>query len=303
MKYVVTGSLGHISKPLAQQLIQSGHQVTIISSKPDKIGEIEKIGAKAAIGSVEDTAFLIKSFTGADAIYTMVPPFFTSQNWLEQITQVGRNYAEAIREAGVKYVVNLSSIGAHLPEGCGPVSGIYYVEQALNELENVNVKHLRPGYFYYNFLNNAGMVKHLGIIGGNFGADTKLALADTSDIAEAAAEELLHLNFSGNSNRYIVSDERTTHEIATVLGNAVGKPDLRWVDFSDEDTKAAMLQNGLPEEMAAKYTEMGAALRSGEMAAEYQQQKPIALSKTKLESFAPTFAQAYNNAWCDRQGC
>ncbi|QNF33992.1 NAD(P)H-binding protein [Adhaeribacter swui] len=296
MKYVVTGSLGHISKPLAQQLIQAGHQVTIISSNADKTADIEKLGATAAIGSVDDTAFLTKTFTNADAVYTMVPPFFSNGGWLEHIVQVGKNYAEAIREAEVKYVVNLSSIGAHMPEGCGPVSGIYYVEQALNELENVNVIHLRPGYFYYNFLNNAGMVKHLGIIGGNFGADTQLALADTSDIAEAAAEELLNLKFTGKSIRYVVSDERTTHEIAAVLGNAVGKPDLHWVDFSDEDTKAAMIQNGLPEEMAKHYTDMGAALRSGEMAAEYQQQKPITLSKTKLESFAPAFAQAYNNA-------
>jgi uncharacterized protein YbjT (DUF2867 family) len=191
MKYIVTGSLGHISKPLAQHLIQAGHQVTIISSKADKTADIEALGATAAIGSVEDTAFLTTTFTGADAVYTMVPPTFAAPNWKEYIAGVGKNYAAAIKASGVKHVVNLSSIGAHMPNGCGPVSGLYYAEQALNELENVQVKHLRPGFFYYNFFSNVGMVKHMGIIGGNYGQDTTMVLVDTDDIAEAAAEELL----------------------------------------------------------------------------------------------------------------
>ncbi|PSR53965.1 NAD-dependent dehydratase [Adhaeribacter arboris] len=293
MKYVVTGSLGHISKPLAERLIQAGHQVTIISSNAGKISEIEKLGATAAIGSVEDTAFLTQAFTGADAVYTMVPPTISAPDWRQHIAKVGKNYAEAIRATGVKYVVNLSSMGAHMPEGCGPVSGIYYVEQALNELEGVAVKHLRPGFFYYNFLANAGMVKHMGIIGGNYGSDTKMVLVATDDIAEVAAEELLNLNFTGKSVRYIVSDERRTQEIATIFGQAVGKPDLHWVDFPDQDTLGAMLQNGLPEDVAKNYTEMGAAIRSEEMFSDYRQQKSIKLSKTKLEAFAPSFAQAY----------
>ena len=52
MKIIITGSLGHISKPLAQELVQKGHAVTVISSNPDKQKDIEAIGAIAAIGSV-----------------------------------------------------------------------------------------------------------------------------------------------------------------------------------------------------------------------------------------------------------
>ena len=36
MKFTLTGSLGHISKPLAETLVQQGHTVTIISSDPNK---------------------------------------------------------------------------------------------------------------------------------------------------------------------------------------------------------------------------------------------------------------------------
>jgi uncharacterized protein YbjT (DUF2867 family) len=74
MKITITGSLGHISKPLTIELVKNGHAVKVISSKPEKQKDIEVLGAVAAIGSVEDADFLASAFTGADAVYTMVPP-------------------------------------------------------------------------------------------------------------------------------------------------------------------------------------------------------------------------------------
>jgi len=296
MKYIVTGSLGNISKPLAERLIAAGHNVTVISSKADKVSQIEALGAKAAIGSVEDIFFLTNAFTGADAVYTMVPPNFGSSNWKEYIASVGEKYAAAIQASGVKNVVNLSSIGAHMADGCGPVSGLFFVEKALNALVGVNVKHLRPGFFYPNFLGNIGMIKHMGIIGGNYGEGTKLVLVHPEDIAEAAAEELLGLSFSGKSVRYVISDEKTTNEVAAILGLAIGKPELPWINFKDEDTVAGMTQAGLPLEIAENYAEMGAAMRSGEMASDYILHRPAVFGKTKLEAFAPVFAAIYSQS-------
>lgn len=296
MKYIVTGSLGHISRPLAEKLIAEKHEVIVITSKTGKVAEIEALGAKAAVGSVEDIVFLTDTFRGADAVYTMVPPFLGAPDWKKHIAGIGENLAAAVKASGVKYVVNLSSIGAHMPDGCGPVSGLYFVEKAFNQLENVHVKHLRPGFFYYNFFGNIGMIRHMGIIGSNYGNGASMALVHPNDIAAAAAEELSALSFTGKSIRYIVGDEKTTDEIAGVLGNAIGKPDLKWVDFTDQDTKAALVQAGLPEEIARNYAEMGSALRSGEMAREYYSQKPLSLQPVKLADFAREFAAAYANS-------
>jgi len=296
MKIVVTGSLGHISRPLVEKLTAAKHDVTVISSNAGRKKEIEALGAKAAIGSVSDLAFVTDTFKGADAVYTMVPPTFSASNWKEHIAGIGKIYARAIADAGVKKVVNLSSIGAHMPDGCGPVSGLYQVEQALNALEGVHVKHLRPGFFFYNFFANIGMIKHMGIIGGNYGEGTRLIVADTSDIADVAAEELLHLSFEGKSVKYIISDEKTTDEVAAILGKAIGKPDLKWVNFTDADTLGGMLQNGVPEDVAKNYAEMGAAMRSGEMAADYNKSRAATFGKRNLETFAPVFAAAYAQA-------
>ncbi len=292
MKYVVTGSLGHISKPLAEHLIHAGHEVVVVSSNSSRVAEIEALGAKAAIGSVEDVAFLTKTFSGADAVYTMVPPKMDAADWKGYIHSIGKNYADAIKASGVKKVVNLSSIGAHMPVGCGPVSGLHHVENELNALAGVDVKHLRPGYFYYNLMANIGMIKHMGIAGGNYGENATIVLAHPNDIAEVAAEELKVLSFSGKSNRYIASDERTTSDIAKVLGTAVGKPELPWVNFKDEESLGGMLQAGLSQEVSSNYVEMGAAMASGEMASDYHKNKPT-LNATKLEDFAKEFAVAF----------
>ena len=74
MKIIVTGSLGNISKPLIEELVQKEHQVTVISSNPEKSKEIENLGATAAIGSLKDEEFISNTFQGADLVYTMVPP-------------------------------------------------------------------------------------------------------------------------------------------------------------------------------------------------------------------------------------
>lgn len=295
MKYVITGSLGNISQPLAAQLIKAGHDVTVVSSQADRAEQITAMGAKAAIGSIEDIAFLTNIFTGADAVYTMVPPKWDAADWVGHIHSMGKNYVAAIKAAGVKKVVNLSSVGAHMATGCGPVSGIHHVEQEMDKLEGTDIKHLRPGFFFNNFYANIGMIKHMGIIGGNYGEHTKLMLAHPNDIAAAAAEELLNPSFTGKSIRYVVSDERTTDDVAKVIGAAIGKPELPWVNFKDEDAVNGMVQAGLSQEVASKYAEMGTAVARGEMMAEYRK-TATPHSKTKLEDFAREFAVAYAQA-------
>ncbi|MEP7259529.1 MAG: NmrA family NAD(P)-binding protein [Flavitalea sp.] len=296
MNYVVLGGAGHISKPLTEKLLQLGHKVTVVSRNAGNLKELAGKGAKVAEGSVEDVAFLTSIFKGADAVYTMVPPNFGAPDMKEFIGFTGENYAVAIRNAGVKYVVNLSSIGAHMATGCGPVSGLFRVEQAFNKLEGVQVKHLRPAYFYQNFLANIGLIKHAGIIGSNFTINGKeMPVVDPSDIATVAVEELTKLDFKGSGIRYIASDEVSTGDIASAIGKAIGKPDLPWVEFSDDQALEGMKQAGLSENVAGNYVEMGQAIRNGEMYSEYSKTRP-ALASVKLDDFAAVFATAFNAA-------
>lgn len=293
MKITVTGSLGNISKPLVKKLIAAGHEVKVISSKAESKGQIEALGAEALIGSVEDQAFLADAFQGADMVYTMVPPNLGASEYRKYIAGVGENYARAIKAAGVKKVLSLSSMGAHLDAGTGPIAGMHDVEQILDKLEGVTVKHLRPGFFYVNFYHNIDMIKNAGILGANYGADSTMILVHPEDIAEVAFQAITG-PFEKSVVEYVVSSEHTLGEVTAALGAAIGKPDLHWVEFTDAQNYEGMVQAGMPEEIARVYTEMGTAVRSGILWEDYKVSGSVT-GKVKLEDFAREFARVYNS--------
>jgi uncharacterized protein YbjT (DUF2867 family) len=292
MKIVVTGSLGHISQPLAKELVQQGHSVTVISSNPEKQKDIEALGANAAIGSLENVEFLTAVIANADTLFAMVPPNFAQTDQIAYYRSIGGNYVQALQRSTVKQVVHLSSYGAHLDKGTGFILGAHHVENMLNELPDIAITHLRPGYFYYNLFGFREMIKEAGIIGSNFGGDDKLVLVQPLDIAAAAAEEIVTAA-GGRKVRYVVSDERTPNEIAQVIGAAIGLPDLEWVTFTNEQLQASLEQRGIPSPLATNFVEIGASIHSGALMEDYTLHPPLTLGKVKLEDFAREFAAAF----------
>ena len=300
MKIIVTGSLGHISKPLAIELVQQGHDVTVISSNPERQEAIETLGAKAAIGIMEDVDFLLATFTGADVVYVMEtfgPDRFFDQNLdvLGAITKIGNNYAQAVQQSGVKRVVHLSSIGAHTDQGNGLLRMHYIVENILNALpSDIAITYMRPVGFYYNLLGFINTIKTEGVIATNYGGDNKKPWVSPIDIAAAIAEEI-NTPFAGRKVRYVASDEVSCNEIATILGKAIGKPDLKWVIIPDEKMLYGMITAGMNPEIAAGLVEMNAGMVNGELYEDYYRNRPT-LGSHKLKEYANEFAAAYNKA-------
>jgi len=287
MKIIVTGSLGNISKPLTEELVEKGHLVTVISRKPEKQKDIESLGARAAIGYVEDVEFLSTTFTGADAVYCMEPPYN------HDAEKLIHNYVQAIQQSGVKRLVNLSSIGAHTDKGNGILAFYYTMETILNKLpSDVAITFVRPGGFYYNLLRCIDTIKTQGVIASNYGGDDKLPWASPIDIAAAVAEELV-TPFAGRKVCYVVSDELTCDEVATILGTAIGKPDLKWIVIPDEEMRSRLIAAGFSARLAAGFVEMNASTHSGQLFEDYYRNRPV-LGKVKMKDFAQEFASIYD---------
>jgi nucleoside-diphosphate-sugar epimerase len=296
MKITITGSLGNISRPLIEKLVAAGHEVRVISSNVAKAGDIEKIQAIPLIGSVEDYDFVKQSFQGSDAVYCMIPPNFSTPDYKAFTIAVGKNYAKAIQETGVQYVVNLSSSGSPLA-GKSPLENYQDLETWLNELPAIHVLHLRPGGFYSNFFGSIGLIKYQSIIGNNFSEEINMVLSHPEDIAEAAAEALITLSFKGKNIQYIVSDTKNGREVAAILGSAIGKPALKWVPFSDEQLLQGLMQNGFSKDAAQHYiVDMGIAIREGLMDKHYKQNTHKVTGKRTFTEFAKVFAYAYGQA-------
>jgi len=317
MKIIVTGSLGNISKPLTQELIQKGHSVTVISSKQDKKSEIEALGATAAIGSIEDVAFLTQTFTGADAVYCMLPPFdYFDPNLDIMVTtrrQIG-NYCAAILASGVKKVVHLSSVGAHTDKGNGLLAFHHLAEHIFKELPaDVIIKHMRPVGFYTNLydfkmsiagegllgmfltLRFSGLWSLLtgkrGVIAANYGAEDVNPWVSPKDIATAIAEEITS-PFVERMFRYVASEELSCDEIARIIGEAIGKPYLKWALMSDKDMLSGLKMFKMPESRAQGVVDMNAGMHNGIVNEDYYLHRPKVLGKTKLKEFAKEFASS-----------
>ncbi len=298
MNIVLTGSLGHISKPLAQELVQKGHSVTVISSKAERQTEIETMGFKAAIGTMENPDFLAATFKGADIVYLMeaLPSgsfFDPTFDVMEATMQIGRNYRQAIEHSGVTQVVHLSSIGAHMEKGNGMLAFHYQVESILNQLPaEVSIKVMRPVGFYYNLFAFIPIIKAQGAIVQNYGGDEKEPWVSPLDIAAVIAEEI-EKPFAGRTIRYIASDEASPNEVAAILGNAIGKPGLQWKSIPDEQFREGLVAAGMNPQTAKGYTEMNAARRGSVLYEDYYRHRPV-LGKVKLTDFAKDFAAAFH---------
>ncbi|SEW05704.1 Uncharacterized conserved protein YbjT, contains NAD(P)-binding and DUF2867 domains [Chitinophaga sp. YR573] len=294
MKIILTGSLGHIGQPLAKELVQKGHMVTVISSKPERQKDIEALGATAAIGTLEDADFLTATFTGADAVYTMVPPpnFFNPDfDLMEHCVGIGNNFVKAIEKSGVKRVVHLSSIGAHLEKNSGLILLHHVLEDILNNLSDVAITFMRPTAFYYNLFGFLAGIKNTGMITSNYGAEDKVVWVSPIDIAAAIAEEIV-TPLVGRKVRYVASEELTGNEVAGILGAAIGKPDLKWIVISNEQLQSGLIAGGMSVSMAAGFVEMNASMHSGELFEDYYRNRPV-MGTVKLTAFAKEFAAAF----------
>jgi uncharacterized protein YbjT (DUF2867 family) len=292
--YVITGASGNTGKRIAENLLKAGKPVVAVSRNAEHIQSLVEMGAKAAIGDLTDTDFLTRTFTGATAVYAMIPPNATASDFRGYQNQVGTAIVTALKNSGVKSVVTLSSVGAHSPE-TGVVAGLYDFEQQLKSLPEVNLLHLRPGFFMQNFLGNIGLIKGMGINGG-FPIDGNLPVPMTHvhDIADVATEKLLGLTFTSHSHLYIYNASPTMAEATQLLGKAIGKPELNWVTFPYDQAKTGMVQMGFSESLADGYVQFSKAtnegILGGDVANGPQQKTPIT-----FEAFAQEFAAAYQS--------
>ncbi|GAB3317212.1 NmrA family NAD(P)-binding protein [Larkinella ripae] len=295
--YVITGASGNTGKRIAHQLLDAGKPVTVVGRSADHLKAFTDQGAQAAIGSLEDADFLTEAFRGATAVYVMIPPNFVVDDFTPYQKRVADALTTAIQQNRVPYAVSLSSFGAHLPDNNGVIEGMTYLENRLNAIDGLNVLHLRAGFFFQNFFSNIGLLKEAGLLGGFPIQNNKpLALVHASDIADVAARRLLALDFAGNTVQFVAGPrELTFDEVAQILGRAVGKPELTWTAFSDDQARAGMLQAGFKPSLADNYIAFCQRINDNSLMDGFSRTAENTTPTTLEEFAAQEFAPAYQN--------
>jgi uncharacterized protein YbjT (DUF2867 family) len=293
--YVVLGASGNTGHVVAQNLLASQQKVRVVGRNASHLQPHAARGAEIFIGDVTDAAALTKAFHQADAAYVMIPPNVTTNDPLAYAERVSDAITAATKNSGIKHLVVLSSIGADKPKGTGPVLGLHQLEQKLNQIESANVLFLRAGYFMENSLPQAEAISKMGFAVGPVRPDLKLTMIATSDIGAAASEALFQPTFRGKQTRELLGQRDIAYnEAATIIGKAIGKPDLKYQQISDDQVRGAMVQMGMSAEFARLLVEMAGSLNSGYMKA-LEPRSTQNTTSTSFENFvAEKFVPAYH---------
>jgi len=283
--YVVTGATGNTGRVVANRLLDQGKKVRVIGRSADRLQSFVARGAEAFVADVNDQAALTKAFSGVDGVYAMIPPSATSQDYRSEQRRAAGALAGALEQSGVKHAVVLSSVGADKQAGTGPVAGLYEFEEILNRIAGLNVVHLRAGYFMENTLGQAAAIHAMGKTAGPLRGDLKLPMIATKDIGNTAAELLLTLDFSGKQTRELLGQRDLSMDEATaIIGKAIEKPDLKYVQLPGEQMQPIFIQMGMSQNVAGLIAEMAGALNSGHMRA-LEQRSQRNTTSTSFETF------------------
>src|ERR1700745_423025 len=289
--YVILGASGNTGSIIADFLLSKGKKVRVMGRDAGRLQRFVRKGAEAFMGEVSDAAALIKAFSGARAAYLLLPPI-TSREVQERESDA---IAKAAKESGLRYAVYLSSYGAQVPEGTGPVTGLHSSEQKLNAISGLNVLHLRAAYFMENNLAAVSMIQEMGIFGHALLPDLKLPMMATPDVGNYAAQRILDLDFSGKQTRELLGErDLSMTEATAIIARGIGKPDLRYVQFPYAQVQQGLEQMGMTPKKAAVYIEMFKAINAGVLAAQEPRSRDNTTPTSFEEFVQDVFAPAYH---------
>jgi uncharacterized protein YbjT (DUF2867 family) len=288
--YVILGGGGNTGSIIANFLLSKGEKVRVVGRDAERLQHFVRKGADAFTADVSDAVALTKAFSGARAAYLMLPPLNSREEQERQSDAI----AKAVKDSGLRYAVHLSSYGAHVPKGTGPVAILHSSEQKLNGITGLNVLQLRAAYFMENNLAAIDMIQGMGMFGHALLPDLKLPMIATRDVGAYAAQRLLDLDFSGKQTCELLgARDLSMAEATAVIARGIGKPDLRYEQFPYDLVQQVLEQMGMPQKKAAVYIEMFEAINAGLLAAQEQRSTenstPTSFEKFVRDVFAPAY--------------
>ena len=115
--YAITGASGNIGGKAAEILLAQGEKVRVIGRSAGRLQRLVEKGAEAAVGDLREADFLARAFTAATAVFAMIPPDYTAEDFRAYQNLVGESIATGIKTSGIRNVVKPEQSGS----GTAPV--------------------------------------------------------------------------------------------------------------------------------------------------------------------------------------
>lgn len=292
MTIAITGTTGHIGGQLVHHLLEAKADLTLLLRNPAKLDASIRNRVTVQEGELQDGAFVRRATEGAEALFWITPGDPTMPEVHAWYDLMGANVAAAIHANGIRHVVNISSVGAQLPNA-GPISGLGQVERHINHTD-AHVIHLRPGFFMENLMTQLDAIRSQNSFFNPAPGDIPLPQIATRDIAESAARLLRDLSWTGKRIQGLQGPVNVSfNETAAILSKVMGRP-IHYVAISPEQARQALLGVGFGPAFTEAYLEMFAALAKPGAVAEPR--TPETTTTTTLAQWAESTLKPALNA-------
>ncbi len=262
--YVVAGATGRVGSATARTLLESGAEVRVLVRRPGDAGAWEARGADVRILALEDQGALSEALAGCAGFFTLLPFDLGVDDLDAYADRLIGSIAGAVAEQRVPHVVMLSSGGADLREGTGPITGLHRLEQALLAT-GTTLTALRSGHFQEKVADVIDLARAHGVYPVfASSADIPLPMVATADIGIVAARALSSPPASSEAVD-VVGPAFSEREVASMLGDRLGRP-LQVTAIEEDAWSDALIEGGLLPHVALSLAELYRADEHGMLA-------------------------------------
>ncbi len=295
--FVIMGATGNTGRSTCKTLLNAGEPVRAVGRNVERLADLGRSGALLAVADSLDSAALTEAFASADAVYCMIGIDPTVADYDAHYDAISEAIVVAILAAGVSHVVNLSGLGSHLPAATtrtmGGIDAGRRHEERLNTMTAVNIAHLRPGFFFENYLRDITALKATGALRGALAPGLPIPMVSTRDIGARAAKLMQQRDFKGHVALDLLGPEDVApRDAARILGQAIGENSLDYVKISIAEFNAELQTAGVgtscAEAIAGIYEGYNSGLLRPEAPRNAASTTPIGIN-----SFAGIFAEAF----------
>lgn len=251
--YTIAGTTGRTGKVAAEALLARGEKVRVIVRDAAKAASLARRGAEVVIADLADPQALARALEGSTAAYLLVPPNHATNDFRAYQAVVGASLATAVAASRVPRVVLLSSVGAHLSSGTGPIAALHRVENDLRAIAGLDLVLVRAGYFVENIAASLGALRD-GVFPTFFPASFPIDAIATADIGALVAERLVARS-SGTSIVELGGPAITMADVAGAISRVVGRT-VPVVEAPLAALVPTCVGAGMTEDLAKLYLEM-----------------------------------------------
>jgi uncharacterized protein YbjT (DUF2867 family) len=299
MSIVITTPTGNIGAVVTRKVLEAGEKPVLIARDPAKVQEFVDRGAIVIQGSHDDAAFLTEATRGAEALFVLTPTDYQMTDIRAFYGRFARAAAQAATANQIPHVVHLSSVGADIASGNGPVAGLYEAEKILDAADIPNLTHLRPGYFMENTLAQIPNILQAGKLFTTFPAGSRFPMIATRDIGERVADLLLKRDWTGKQVVELQGSGDTGYEeVAEILSGLLDRK-IEHITVTDVQLVESLAGMGISKVMAEALAELVHGILDQKV--EYHEPRsaanttPTTYREFAEQVFKPAFAGAFSS--------